>query len=287
MHHRHAHLFLSGALTMTVRSLLILALMLLTAACGRAAAISGSAAPAAVAAGMDTAIASTQSTAAATMAPVVMVLRTTVQSAVPLQAMTQFPSVSPVAAAHILRWEVISPAWYMQRLQHPVWPGGASGITWGIGYDGGYQTPAVIAADWIGHAHLAQLQRTGGVVGPAAAAALPAYRNITTPYALASAVFTGVSLPLWRQTASRIYGPAFDALPANAAGALVGNTYNRGGSMVGARNAEKRAIRDRCIPAGDLQCIAAQLRAQCRLWPDTPGLCPRRQDEARLVETAR
>ncbi|WP_049887157.1 hypothetical protein [Xanthomonas albilineans] len=271
---------------MTARLLLIFTLMLLTA-CDRAIAIPRSAAPASGVGGMDTAIQSAQSGAAATIAPVVMGLRTSVQSAVPLPTMTQSRSVSPVAAAHILHWEVISPAWYTQRLQRPVWPGGASGITWGIGYDGGYQTPVVIASDWIGHTHLAQLQRAAGVVGPAAAAALPAYRSITTPYALASAVFTGVSLPLWRQTTSRIYGPAFDALPANAAGALVGNTYNRGGSMVGARNAEKRVIRDRCIPAGDLHCIAAQLRAQCRLWPDTPGLCARRQDEARLVETAR
>lgn len=282
---------------MNARLIFILALTLLTA-CGpveaqsapskaaQASALPGIV-PGPVAAGVDTAIENAQSAAAVTLAPAVTALRASVQSAVPLPAMTEPPSVSPAATAHILRWEVTSPAWYVQRLQRPVWPGGASGITWGIGYDGGHQTPDTIAADWARHARVAQLKRTAGIVGAAAAAALPAYRDITTPYALASAVFTDVSLPVWRETAARIYGPAFDALPADAAGALVGNTYNRGSSMVGTRNAEKRAIRDRCIPAGDLACIAAQLRAQCRLWPDTPGLCARRQDEARLVEAAR
>ena len=65
--------------------------------------------------------------------------------------------------------------------------------------------------------------------------------------------------------------------------------YNRGASMAGPRNAEKRAIRDVCLPAGDTQCVATELRAMCRLWagtPNGPGLCARREDEARLAEGA-
>ena len=80
------------------------------------------------------------------------------------------------------------------------------------------------------------------------------------------------------------------ALPADARGALIGNTYNRGGSMVGDRNREKRVIRDTCVPVGDLTCIALQLRSQCRLWRGTAleaGLCGRRESEARLTERAR
>src|SRR5690606_9796785 len=52
------------------------------------------------------------------------------------------------AAALIIRWEITSPAWYDRRLRFPVWPGGASGVTWGVGYDGGHQTRAVIEDDW-------------------------------------------------------------------------------------------------------------------------------------------
>ena len=52
--------------------------------------------------------------------------------------------VSPAAVAHIVRWEITSPAYYDKRLRWPIWPGGASGVTWCIGYDGGHQTGPVI-----------------------------------------------------------------------------------------------------------------------------------------------
>jgi len=103
-------------------------------------------------------------------------------------------------------------------------------------------------------------------------------------------VFVDVSLPVYYRTTVRSYGEAVLTLPADARGALVGNTYNRGGSMIGDRNREKRVIRDACIPAGDLVCIALQLRSQCRLWRGTDleaGLCGRRESEARLAEGAR
>lgn len=45
---------------------------------------------------------------------------------------------------------------------------------------------------------------------------------------------------------------------------------------------------DECVPRRDLECLAAQLVAQCRLWVGTPnghGLCNRRKDEARLAQS--
>lgn len=48
------------------------------------------------------------------------------------------------------------------------------------------------------------------------------------------------------------------------------------------------AIRDVCVPQRDVDCMAAQLVAQCRLWagtPNGPGLCNRRKDEARLAQS--
>lgn len=197
------------------------------------------------------------------------------------------PPVSPAAVAHIIRWEVSSPAYYTRALQRPIWPGGASGVTWGIGYDGGHQSRAVIEADWHAHPHGQRLADTASITGNAARAALPRFRDIVTPFDLAVDVFERASLPVYHRTAVRAYGDGLLQLPLDAQGALVGNTYNRGGSMVGSRNIEKRTIRDECIPAGDLACIAAQLRAQCRLWQGTnleAGLCARREDEARLVE---
>jgi len=224
------------------------------------------------------------------IAPPLVAVRDTVQAVVPAPDADEPALVSPAAVAHIVRWEVTSQPHYTRRLQWPIWPGGASGVTWGIGYDGGQQSAATIARDWSMHADVDRLARTAGVTGQAARTALPQFRDIVVPFDQAERVFIDTSLPVYHRTTVRAYGPAVDSLPPDAAGALVGNTYNRGGSMVGDRNREKRVIRDNCIPALDLSCIAMQLRSQCRLWHDTPleaGLCGRRESEAQLVERAR
>src|SRR5262245_22544944 len=37
---------------------------------------------------------------------------------------------------------------YEKHYRHPIWPKFASGVTWGIGYDGGYSSRDVIHLDW-------------------------------------------------------------------------------------------------------------------------------------------
>lgn len=245
--------------------------------------------PASDAAPVDAAVADARSTIADVVAPAAVGVREIVQSVVPSPAPANVPMVSPAAVALIVRWEVSSAAHYTRALLHPTWPGGASGITWGIGYDGGMQTPRDIRVAWAAHADVARLVDTAGVVGDRARASLGRYRDIITPYPLAYTVFADASLPAYRAAARDAFRPApFDALPSPARGALVSLVYNRGTSMVGQRNAEKRAIRDQCLPAADVHCIAAQLRAMCRIWAGTPngqGLCDRRQDEAQLAES--
>lgn len=229
------------------------------------------------------------STASAVL-PVILSTRETVQAELPPPA-TPGALVSPAAAALIVRWEVTSPSYYTRKLDRPIWPGGASGITWGIGYDGGHNTRLDIAHDWQRHDAVDRLAETAGITGAAARAALPAFRDIATPFALASDVFVESSLPDYRAQSRRAFRPdAFDALPPDAAGALVSVVYNRGGSMTGDRNREKRVIRDFCLPGRDVTCIAEQIRSMCRLWRGTKleaGLCNRREDEARLAEGAR
>src|SRR5690606_12319774 len=78
------------------------------------------------------------------------------------------------AAALIVRWEVSSPAYYRKQLERPIWPGGASGVTWGIGYDGGHQVRATIKDDWQAHLAVDRLVTTAGITGQRAKAALPA-----------------------------------------------------------------------------------------------------------------
>ena len=198
------------------------------------------------------------------------------------------PTLPKAATTLIVRWEVTSPAYYSKRLERPVWPGGASGVTWGIGYDGGHQSAEAIRADWSMHPAVERLSATSGVRGAAAAALVRQLRDVRTPLDMAEHVFTHASLPKYHAAARRALGPGFDTLPDASQGALDSLGYNRGWLMSGPNRREMREIRDTCIPANDSDCIAAHLRAMKRLWPTSkaphPGLRNRREDEARTAE---
>lgn len=233
-----------------------------------------------------------QESTTAVVVPVVVALQEAVQKLVPPEGGTAaWPAVSPAAVALIVRWEVGSQSLYTRRYQSPIWPGGASGVTWGIGYDGGHQTRQQIWLDWTAMASVERLQATAGITGQAAQPVARRLADVRVPFGLASDVFAAASLPRYHASARRAFGVGgFDALPADAQGALVSLVYNRGASMIGPARAEMRAIRDVCLPGSDLRCIAGEIRQMCRLWRGTKleaGLCGRREDEAGLTERAR
>jgi hypothetical protein len=210
-------------------------------------------------------------------------LQEAVQEAAPAPPPVLVTGVASAAAPLIIRWEVTSEQVYAKRYRRPVWPGGASGVTWGVGYDGGHQTKTAIGRDWSSHPRVTTLQSTSTIIGLPAKQLAWSMRDVLTPFDLAELVFEQSTLPAYESAARRALGPGFDKLPTNAAASLVSLGYNRGWAMSGERNREKRAIRDRCVPAGDVQCIADQLRAMKRLWPDVKGLRDRREDEARVA----
>ena len=218
-------------------------------------------------------------------------VRSAVQSVVPPAPVVDRPQdeVSPAAVAHIVRWEITGQAYYNQRLRWPIWPGGASGVTWCIGYDGGHQTAPVIRRDWAEHAAVDRLATTAGVTGAAAKAVLPRYRDIATSFDYCERIFRNVTLPAYQRLARRTFANGWGALPPDAQGSLTATVYNRGASMVGSRRDEMRKLRDVCVPKGDVHCMAVQYRAMCRIWRGTPneaGLCGRYNDAARLAEGA-
>lgn len=189
----------------------------------------------------------------------------------------------------IVRWEVGSQQQYVRRYQNPIWPGGASGVTWGLGYDGGHQPRAVIREDWWMHPERERLSTTAGIVGEAARVALPRYRDIVVQWPDAARVFDERSAPRYARQARQAYGEGFDRAPVGVRCALVSETYNRGPGMAGERRRERRVIRDVCLAANpvDSRCVAEQLEASCRVWANDPvngrGLCARRLDEARVA----
>lgn len=196
------------------------------------------------------------------------------------------PRLSALSTDLIVKWEIGSPGQYTRKWSGVYWPGGHSGPTWGIGYDGGHQSAERILDDWHQHPHRHRLAQTSGLRGPSAQAAIPRWRDVFTPWPLAMQVFTDRTLPAYTLQAQRALGDDFHRLHEPTQAALVSLGYNRGWSMLGSRNAEKRAIRDRCLPAADAHCVAREIAAMCRLWEGTAnyrGLCARRQDEARMA----
>lgn len=169
---------------------------------------------------------------------------------------------------------------------HPEWPGGASGVTVGIGYDLGYYSKSVIDSDWKA---LAQTPRTrllgvAGLSGNRARNILPSVHDIYVQWALATNVFDQVDVAREFSSAKRAM-PGFEDLRSNAQAALISLGFNRGWGMSGPNRAEMRAIRD-LVPRRDYEEIANQLRKMIHVWNGTAifnGMKRRRLAEAELV----
>ena len=195
------------------------------------------------------------------------------------------PTFSPKALKLILDFEGLN--------QPGKWPGGASGVTIGIGYDLGYVTVDQYESDWgerLGTDVRGRLKDAVGLRAVRAKNRAPDLADIRVRRAPSEEVFTQRTIPLYTVRASQAF-PGFEALPADVQGALVSLVYNRGASMVDDspedRRREMRAIRD-AVAEDDLQEIAGQLRAMKRLWvgKGLDGLLTRRDAEAALVESA-
>ncbi|MFA6151396.1 MAG: hypothetical protein WC716_08750 [Chitinophagaceae bacterium] len=197
--------------------------------------------------------------------------------------------VSKKSLAMLVAFEVSSKAQYEKKYQKPIWPGGESGVTIGIGYDLGFNTKAAIAAAW-GHfvsaSDLAILQSAAGLSGNNAKNAIPKTKSVTIDYNTAMSVFYQTTLPIYAKTTKNAY-PGIDKLPPDAQGALLSLVYNRGAGMSGASRTEMKNI-VALVAAKNLSGIARQLRNMKRLWEgkNLPGLLDRREQEAKLVESA-
>ena len=168
------------------------------------------------------------------------------------------------------------------------WPGGASGITIGIGYDLGYESAGDFQADWqsrLSAGEFTTLSQVVGIKGTEAKAKASDLKTIKIKKDAAEEVFTQRSVPKYQALTQQAF-PGVDGLPADAQGALFSLVYNRGTSMEGDSRKEMRAVRD-AVAKADLQEIANQIRAMKRLWVNKglDGLLKRRDAEAELVES--
>lgn len=200
--------------------------------------------------------------------------------------------ISQAAVDLIVYYEVGDRSYYHKRLAKPSWPGAASGVTIGFGYDLGYNKPATIRADWskLPPSQRDDLARLAGVKGKAASGLTGSVSHISIPWDAAEDVFRQRTLP-------RYAGEAFNAFPGltkchpHVQGALLSLVFNRGPALTGTNRQDMadihRILKDG-VQQGDYQAIANELRQMKAIWKGRglDGLLKRREAEAKLVESA-
>jgi hypothetical protein len=193
--------------------------------------------------------------------------------------------ISKKAIEMIIKHEVGGRAVYEKRYQKPIWAGGDSGVTIGLGYDCGYVSEKQFFSDWDG-LNLNFLHALRKVVGIKGEAVKPMLRGeilqVRIPYNFAYDVFVTKSLPKYYKMTKSIY-PEIDSLNEDTRGALVSMVYNRGNKIEGDTRKEMRAIVD-LVAKQDYEGIADQIERSKRLWENSlDGLVKRREEEADLI----
>lgn len=200
-----------------------------------------------------------------------------------------------------IRWETGGKAYYEQVIKRrPVWPGFASGVTIGCGYDLGYHTLAQVRADWGGRIGAADLSRLEAAVGlkavdpgraakvARARAFVSAFADIRIDWDIAIAQFDTSKIPA---LVAELYGALdnLDRLHPHSRAALLSLTFNRGSG--GYRSAKDRFREMRAIAQamtrGTPEAIAeipGLLRSMRRIWGEASSLSTRRSAEAALFE---
>ena len=194
--------------------------------------------------------------------------------------------ISKKAIDLIIQHEVGGRAVYEKRYQKPIWAGGDSGCTIGLGYDLGYVTEKQFFADWKGLNlnFLNALKRFCGVKGEVVKTMMRGeVLNVIIPYNMAYDVFVKKSIPKYYSMTKKIY-PQLDELNEDTRGALVSMVYNRGTNITGDSRKEMRAIVD-LVAKKDYEGIAEEIEKSKRLWENRglDGLVLRREAEADLI----
>jgi Putative peptidoglycan binding domain len=199
-----------------------------------------------------------------------------------------FPSLTTAGTTFIARAEISSAGAYRAKYKSPCWPGAASGITIGIGYDCQFVSPEEFRADWanvVPDVVVDALVPTIGRVGNPQL--LSQVSGVAIPLPTAMTVFANRTLPKYLNQTRSIY-PQLDGLSAARRTALVSLVYNRGTRL----DDHDRTLRDRLemrtiqalLAAGDPDPVADQLESMARLWDQATaaGLVLRRRAEATL-----
>ena len=197
-------------------------------------------------------------------------------------------SISLAAIEEIIFEEDTSEFYYNKIYQRPEWPGGASGVTIGLGYDLGYATKDKVIKDFKGKIPDDMLNALLSVVGITGTSAnrvmLKVKSKISIPWDVALDVFLNNDIPEWINTVNHVLDNT-NLLSPDCLGALVSLAYNRGASFhrTGDRYKEMRAIAAD-MSTKNFKDIPNQFKLMSRLWPKSSGVYKRRFREASLFE---
>jgi len=190
-------------------------------------------------------------------------------------------ALAPEAVSLILEFEGLD--------QPSRWPGAASGITIGHGYDLGYQRH--FAEHWAGILEPTEIETLSYALGKRGTDARDIanlFRGIHITAAQARAVFERVTIPQQVAIAREFCGAAADRLPDLCFGAVVSLVFNRGPAVTGKNREEMRRVRD-AIRFGDdgWREVPGYIRAMKRIWKGRDierGMTRRREAEAAMFE---
>jgi hypothetical protein len=178
---------------------------------------------------------------------------------------------------------------YNLKLQKPIWPGGTSGITIGLGYDLGHQSPDQIEHDLqriINDSDISKLKSFAGIIGIICKRYLPV--DIIITWNQAQQIFYSTSLKRYSGIAARIYDE-LETLHPYEQTAIIGLIYNRGGSLKDKPGEDRRREMNLLIQAiklDDDKQMSLLIRSMKRLWKNQGlnGLINRRELEAQYIE---
>jgi len=187
----------------------------------------------------------------------------------------------------IIAHEISSKSYYEARLTKPTWPGGASGITIGIGYDMGYCSVDEFEQTWsayLSSEDLSKLKQACGIKGAPAEKIVSEFSTIKIPYSAAENVFTKTSIPAYAKKTQTAF-PGIDKLEPDAQAAILSLVYNRGTSMKGDSRKEMLDMKG-LIENKDYAAISTKIEEMKRLWKlkGLDGLLKRRDEEADMVK---
>lgn len=199
---------------------------------------------------------------------------------------------APVCADFIASFEISSPAFYRKRLQAPCWPGGASGLTIGVGYDLRHASADEFQADWKDHIPAEVVDRLLPFCLLAEddpekrKAAVKSLSDIVIPIEAAMKVYNEVMIPIQTFRTERCFENTAE-LNDLCMGALVSLVFNRGPGLGAADSRREMRSIAAHMKARDFAKVPAEIRAMKRIWEGQEklrGLCTRRDREAALFE---